>query len=457
MEDNELKSEGRTGSVKLLKRLGKYEFAVEVRVMREGLNNNKWDYRNLRKHYLTFLGQPILIAYVGKKIGDGHNMRAVRLPDGSVEYTFMDGTAERIVGTLSSDENDFRLEEINGQLWMIAKGRIFAFYARETVRKILATGAMDVSAETEIFKANDGENGVEIFEDWTGLGVTILGDDVPPAIPGARIKAMSVTDDVRDMELRAASLRKEEDESPRQNDKKGVKANMNKRKMALLQKMFPGYTVLGGSDDGMKVCLMNNETMATAGYIFTDEADQGGVVNERICNMSASAVFKFGEEEIRLDFDQIADGLTAKLIAANNENQSNAVKIAELEAKVKDMEQKETARRISDAKKAVMNRLDALNKDRETRMMYSRELADKVCEKIETGCFNEICNEEGEWCGDESAVMQLEALCAREQEKMDKANAEKAKKAVSWNAYVEGSNDESNDVRGLMAWVNEEK
>ena len=76
---------------------------------------------------------------------------------------------------------------------------------------------------------------------------------------------------------------------------------------------------------------------------------------------------------------------------------------------------------------------------------------------IETGCFNEICNEEGEWCGDESAVMQLEALCAREQEKMDKANAEKAKKAVSWNTYVEGSNDESNDVRGLMAWVNEEK
>ena len=103
MDENTLKSEGRTGSVRLLRRLNKYEFAVEIRVMREGLNNNKWDYRNIREHYLTFLGQPILIAYVGKKVGDGHNLRTVRMPDGSVEYTFMDGTAERIIGTLSEN------------------------------------------------------------------------------------------------------------------------------------------------------------------------------------------------------------------------------------------------------------------------------------------------------------------------------------------------------------------
>ena len=49
MGETDIQREGRTGSVKLLQRLNKYEFLVEIRVMREGLNNNKWDYRNLRE------------------------------------------------------------------------------------------------------------------------------------------------------------------------------------------------------------------------------------------------------------------------------------------------------------------------------------------------------------------------------------------------------------------------
>ena len=462
MSESALKNEGRTGSVRILRKLNKYEFAVEIRVMREGLNNNKWDYRNLREHYRTFLGQPILIAYVGRKVGDGHNMRQVRLPDGSVEYTFMDGTAERIVGTISDNENDIRLEESDGNLWMIAKGRIFAFYARETVEKIRVTGAMDVSAETEIFSAEQTENGVAIFTDWAGLGVTILGDDVPPAIPGARIKAMSVSDDVRDMTIRAASLLREEDESPRDNNglqQKGVRANMNKRQIALLQDKFPGYTVVGGSEDGMKVCLLSNDTMTPAGYVFTDEADKGGVVKERICAMSVTAAYKFAEdEELTFDFEQLVDGLSAKLIASNSDIQAKTAKISELEAKVADMEAKEKARRISDAKKAVMNRLDALNKDREERCAYSKALADEVCAKCESGKFTDMCNEKGEWCGDSMAVMELEAACARAQAEMDAEAARKAKNAKNaqkWNPLSEKMKDsgEDNSIDALLDFV----
>lgn len=457
MDESALKSEGRTGSVKLLRRLNKYEFAVEIRVMREGLNNNQWDYRKLREHYKTFLGQPILIAYVGRKIGDGHNMRKVLMPDGSVEYTFTDGTAERIIGTLSDNENDLWLEEADGNLWMIAKGRIFAFYAREAVEKIRVTGTMDVSAETEIFHAETGENGVEIFDDWAGLGVTILGDDVPPAIPGARIKAMSVRDDVRDMNLRVASLLREEDESPRDNqtDEKGVNRTMNKRQIAHLQKQFPGYTVLNASDDGMRVCLVSEETGVPAGYVFRDEEDKAHVIPERISAMRVNATFAFdAENAVEVDAEQITDCLSAKLTKANSDIQEKDKRIADLEAKVKDMEAKETARRVSDAKKAVMNRLDVLNKDREERCAYSKALADEVCAKCESGCFNEICNEKGEWCGDQMAVMELEAKCAREQEKMDQTAAQKAKKAISWNAINLGTDkQDADDVDSLLAWV----
>lgn len=458
MGELDLKAEGRTGSVKVLRQLNKYEFAVEIRVMREGLNNNKWDYRNLKEHYRTFLGQPILIAYVGRKIGDGHNMRPVRMPDGGVEYSFMDGSCERIIGTLSENESDVRLEEHDGKLWMIAKGRIFAFYAREAVQKIIETGSMDVSAETEIFDAETGENGVEIFTNWAGLGVTILGDDVPPAIPGARIKAMSVEEDVRNMNLKAASLQTKDDDSPRNQTKKGVKTNMSKRQFAQLQKMFDGYTVLSVSDDGNNVCLMSEKDYLPAGYTFSGEADKNGVVAERICAMNnVYAKFAFDEEHgVDVDIARIIEPLAEKLVAANADNEKKDQEIARLNALVTEMQEKEKVRRVSDAKKAVMNRLDVLNKDRDARCAYSKELAEAVCAKIETGCFNEVCNEKGEWCGDEAAVMQLEAMCAREQEKQDKAAAEKAKKAISWNNMLppEGA-DADNDIGSLMAWVNQ--
>lgn len=455
MDENALKSEGRTGSVRLLRRLNKYEFAVEIRVMREGLNNNKWDYRNIRDHYLTFLGQPILIAYVGKKIGDGHNMRTVMMPDGSVEYTFMDGTAERIIGTLSEDENDFRLEEVNGNLWIVAKGRIFAFYAREAVEKIIDTGSMDVSAETEIYDAEEAENGVEIFTNWAGLGVTILGDDVPPAIPGARIRAMNVSAEVRDMNLRVASMLREDAESPQEiKTGKGVKYRMNKREFARLQQQFPGYTVLGATENGLNVCLLSENDGVAAGYRFADEADKNGIVPERISNMTVACKFAFDEENaVEIELSQITDTLVSRLMIANADIEAKDKKIADLEAKIKDMEAKEITRRVSDAKKAVMNRLDALNRDREERCAYSQKLADEVCARCESGCFNECMNANGEWCGDQMAVMELEAACAREQEKIDKANADKAKKAVSWNAINLGGEQDGSDADALLAWV----
>ena len=450
--------EGRTGEIRILRRLNKYEFAVEIKVMREGLNNNKWDYRNLRGHYLSFLGQPILIAYVGKKIGDGHNMRTEIMPDGGVEYTFIDGTAERIIGTFSDREEDFRLEEIDGHLWMIARGRIFRFYAREAVEKIVDAGSMSVSAETEVFVTERGADGAEIFTDWAGLGVTILGDDVPPAIPGARIKAMSLRDEMEGMMIRAASMKaaedgeedepddaedkddgKETDDSPRDNQQsKGVKQPMNKRELALLQKKFAGYTVLNASPDGMRVALMADDTGMPCGYTFKDDEDKGHFFPERVAHVSVNAAFAFdAENSVAVDLEQITDSLSAKVIAANADNQKKAERIEALEKEVAELKAMEKARRISDAKKAVMNRLDMLNRNRDERCAYSKALAEEVCARCESGCFNE-CMEDGKWCGDSVAVKELEAKCAQAQEKMDSEKAEKAKKAVSWNAAFAG-------------------
>ena len=100
-----------------------------------------------------------------------------------------------------------------------------------------------------------------------------------------------------------------------------------------------------------------------------------------------------------------------------------------------------------------MNRLDALNKGRDERCAYSKQLAEEVCAKCESGCFNE-CMEGCEWCGDKMAVMELEAACAREQERMDNENAEKAKKSMSWNDLIPDHAHNENDTQALLDWVN---
>lgn len=228
---------------------------------------------------------------------------------------------------------------------------------------------------------------------------------------------------------------------------------MNKRDYARLQKQFAGYTVLGATDNGLNVCLLSEKDGAAVGYRFADEADKNGIVPERIANMAVNCQFVFDEENtVEIELGQITDVLVSKLIAANASVEEKEKKIAELEAKVKDMEAKEIERRVNDAKKAVMNRLDALNRDREERCAYSKALAEEVCARCEKGCFND-CMEGEKWCGDKMAVMELEAACAREQEKIDKMNAEKTKKIASWNQMLPGNEGNESDADALLAWV----
>ena len=445
------------GRLQVLERLNPYEFAVQVDIMREGLNNNKWDYRNLREYYKTFLGQPILIAYVGNKIGDGHNMREEIAPDGGRVYTFTDGTAERIIGVLSDDEKDFTLYERGGHLWVAAKGKIFTFYAHEAVEKIIATGAMDVSAETDVFESEDGPDGTEIFTSWAGLGVTILGDDVPPAIPGARIKQLAqLREDMDGLRLHAASLIREDEEkkrTPETKTEKGVKTTMNKRELAQLQQKFDGYTVLGASDDGRHVCLMRNEDCAFCGYTF---ADDGVVVPERIKTMRAITTFTFGEGEenaVALDAGTATDEISAKLIRANADAEAKDKKITDLEGQVKTMQENERVRRIEAAKAAVNSKFDAVNRFRE--QCYDNELREKVCQMCDEGKFNPCEDEDGRWCGDKAAVNALMALCGEAQAEMDQKEAQKHQKGFNaWSDALDDSGNKSaSGADGLMAFL----
>lgn len=449
------------GMLRVMERVNPYEFKVHVDIMREGVNNNQWDYRNLKKHYKTFLGQPILIAYVGGKIGDGHNMREIIKPDGGREYTFTDGTAERIIGVLSEDESDFTLQvREDGNLWLTASGKIFTFYAREAVEKIIAAGAMDVSAETDVFEEKEGPDGIEIFERWAGLGVTILGDDVPPAIPGARIKQLSlIREDMDAMRIKAASMRDAQDknrQAPAKKREKGVKNTMNKRELAQLQGLVNGYTVLEASEDGNRVCLMNDKDGSFCGYTFDPDDAERLIIPGRIRTMrDVKTVFRFGEGDediVMLDASVPTDALAAKVIRLNAENETKDKRIAELENEVKTMRENERVRRIEAAKNAVKMKFRDMNAVREC--MFDNELAEKVCQMCDEGRFCEDVDGEGRWCGDKNAVNALLAACMEAQTSMDTAAANKRSKVFNaWSDAMEDGKQSVTNEDQLLAFL----
>lgn len=384
-------------------------YEVEIDVMRSGLNDNQWDYRNIDKFAKTFRGTPILCAFVGNKIGDGHNMEEQLDPvTGKKHYSFLAPTAERIVGEIYDRPDAIRLEERNGETWIIAKGKLWRFYNPELVDKIARQGRMKVSAETNVTQAVRAADR-EIYEEWQGLGVTILGDGVPPAIPGANIRALEeVQVAFHELQLRAASLQ----QKPQTNNKKGVKntvnAMSNKKLLKAVQARFPDYRVLNMNDDGTHVLLLSADGSPCA---YKGNAEEHGVViPDRITPITLSAQHKF-DDDVALSVDIFA--MLSEAVTKTNETREEMQarceaaesRVKELETQVKEMQQQETERRMKaceDAVKAAAEKAVCAGMD--------ETVANSVLEDVKNGKYASVCNAEGKWIGDEKAV---EAVMAK--------------------------------------------
>lgn len=78
---------------------------------------------------------------------------------------------------------------------------------------------MEVSVEVIVTDEHE-ENGRDVYDEWDGIGFTILGDAVAPAVPNANIRAIAaMQEEFEEMKLRVASLVKEDSktEKPKKN------------------------------------------------------------------------------------------------------------------------------------------------------------------------------------------------------------------------------------------------
>lgn len=428
------------GTLRLLGKADGMLQKVEVLLLNSDVNRNDWQYLNLDEHRKLFANTPILVAYRGKQVGDGHNFEKVRNPDGSVTASFMSATAERIVGWFR-DESDIRIETIDDKKWIVGIGYIWKWYAQELVAKLRGQGRgngdMSVSIETLIDEMH--KNGsTEVYTKYQILGTTILGDDVDPAVAGASIRALSVigTAGIHEMTLRVASANPQA-ENGNGNDSRKDNTIMNVKKIKEIEAKFPGYRFLAAN--GMNIALQSSE-----GYfaLASFKEENGDILPGAKTDAEAFVVVGEGDNAVRMNFaelhaedaQKIAD-LTAKLEAAESER-STALKTLE------DMKKRESERRKEACRNAIQN---CFNEFKEA---CDASFDEKLCDEFLTDeklCeYAEMEDKDGKFCGDAAAVRDVSAKCAKVMK--DDAKERKAREnAKNKNKFVWENPDEKGE------------
>lgn len=390
---------------------------VEVSLLNGEVNRNNWRYENLDEHRKLFAETPLLVAYKGNQIGDGHNFDEVRNPDGTVTASFMSATAERIVGWFKQD-NDIRLETIDNKTWIVGTGYIWKWYAQELVAKLRGQGRgrseMSVSIETLIDEMHmDGDT--EVYTKYQILGTTILGDDVAPAVKDASIRALSAIGmtGIRELTLRVASANpqpKPECENEKGEDEKSVSVNkkghisMNAVRIKELTPLFPGFRLVTATENSVVLCSEDGDI-----YRAPYSVENGEIIPGAKVAVNAVVTVGEGEDAVSVSLDDIRSNdaqrisdLTEKLnaaeLSAKNANET-------LDA----MKKRENERRIEAVKGAIKARFDEVRENAEC------ELADDACSSLVTdekiAYYASLEDKDGKFCGDITACRDVDALC----------------------------------------------
>ena len=445
------------GEMKLLQKKGEFLFSTEIWLLNDAVNRNGWQYTDMAGNMAQFAGTPVLIAYVndGKTCGDGHNFRMETDPmTGEPAPSFTDATAERIVGAISEDPNDIRLEQRDGNTWIVARAALWRWYAKELVEKIERDArqgrAMSISIETLVTKSHM-EGDVEVEDEYLILGTTILGDHVMPAVADAHIAALAKKERFQELKMRAASYDQGADpeNKPHQNNnEKGLNVNMKtlgKRQFAELAARFAEYTVLAAgidNDGGVHVCMLNGAgDPCTYDMASLDET----IIPDRVSKVTVNASFVFGEEHIDVDVCAMTDSLSAGLVKANSDLEKANKALTEANDKINAMQEAETTRRLNSAKNTAKATLEAFNANREQKIDAS--VLDAVNADIEKGLYTNCVSESGEWTGDTAVENAVYAVCGR---KVAENDAQTAKRYVSFGNGVKTNSGDAGTIGDLF-------
>ena len=457
------------GTIRLLERRNNLLFPVELWLLNDQVNRNGWRFTQLEQNMRQFIGTPILIAYPhgGATIGDGHNFRDEIGPDGKPAPSFTGPNAERIVGAIFEKSDAVRLEQRDGATWVVARGALWAFYAKELVQKIEQDAgqgrAMSISIEALVSKEHS-EGDVDVEDEYEILGTTILGDHVAPAVADARILALAKKDGTfRELKMRAAAYEGTDTAeaggrvmlAPTGTDRRKM-GQQDERMIALsiysktqrdaLQAKFPkGWRVLEAADgeNGSVNVALCNDAHEFACCELKNPADAVSLSMIKVCAARMDLGIGVGVDVSALMAEQDTEiqRLSAALDAANNA-------LADRDAQIKARDTAENLRRVNAAKEIAQRTLAAFNANRGEKI-GSEVLSDTLA-AIEAGSFTAQVDGNGQWCGDKAVENAVYAACARKVQEQDEHLAAKSRKTCSFDKILsEGSKDDG--ISGLLS------
>lgn len=429
------------GQLRLLAEKNGWLQRVEVRLLNEDINRNNWKYQNLDAHRHLFAKTPLLCAYVGDKVGDGHNFSMRKdEKEGKEVPDFTAPDAERIVGYFANDE-DIRIEYIDGKKWIVGVGTIFSWYNRQLVEKLKERGELSVSIETLIDEMHN-EGKTEVFTKYQILGTTILNEKVNPAVVGANIKTLQFKGDIQEFTMRVASFDEQQlglpnepqTQKQNQNSKKGVTRTMAKvRKIDDLRSLFPNHTVLGAK--GQSVALLNEKGRCCS---YTFQENENTVVPERIEEIAVNSVFGEGENAIDISAEELVGSVQAKLLAAQDAVKDLTEEKGRLEAKINAMTEAEYLRRKKVVERAIRETFD------DNRRQYGGDIDEHFVDDLLTDeCLSNYARMEDKdgFCGENAARTEVDARCMRKLREVNKARQNTAKPKYAWELGGEGYED----------------
>lgn len=466
------------GEIRNLQKDNEFIYKVEIWLLNNIRNRNGWRYTDMQGNKDQFAGTPILIAYTnnGKGIGDGHNFKMEYDEEGNESPSFTAATAERIIGAMSENTADIRVETMeDGTEWIVGEGYIWKWYAKEAVEKIerdsVAGNPPSISIETLVTQYHV-EADTEVEDEYTVLGTTILGDGVAPAVADAHIKSLQeIEGQFKELKLRAASYigekvqEEEKIDEPKaeeetidkpHNSKINAKESnqmtkFSKKQVAELASKFEGYSVIAaGSDEtGIHVCLMSADGITAT---YTMDSLEDTVAPEKIIKVNAQVSFAGADWELAVDAYEVIDNLLAENVRANASLEKATADLQDVNERISKMVENEMRRRVSAAKAMAADTLAKFNANRIDPIADS--ILDNILTSIDNGEFSKFENENGEWLGDEEVRTRVLASCAAEVMAKDEAVANAQKKQFIWDSLKNESSLDRGDVASLLEQLN---
>lgn len=140
----------------------------------------------MQKAIPTFYNKPVLSFYDNKKKDmDGHNAELdYDMELDQVYFDYTNGKSETPLGVIR-DSDLVEIVNYKDQNWVKFTCALWIKYGYKQIKKMLKDSRKQVSVEVEVLDSHVDEQGIEVIDDFIFDGVTILGQDVTEAIPGA--------------------------------------------------------------------------------------------------------------------------------------------------------------------------------------------------------------------------------------------------------------------------------